>query len=322
MHIEIPDGVLPPWLWITGLILVVGLLVAAIYFAKKQEEKMPLAALFAALSLIVMSVPLGLPAHINLMVLVGIIVGPWWALIVSFIVNSLLSSIGHGGVTVIGLNTLLLWSQALFGFYLFGLAKSIISEKGSALKGVVGGVVTFLSLMASFLLLGGMVFAINLNPEEVLIHDHSHDHGHYHHEEDHGHEEDHHGDHEYESDGHEESHYKEDEEDHGHEEVHHGDHGDGHEEDNDQEYENDEDGHHHEEYHGNDHHEGDVEDHDHENDHGHSHSHDPEDYYDDEISLKRFFAIALPIFLYAAIIESIVVGMAISFISKGKPDLL
>ena len=258
MHIEIPDGVLPPWLWIAGFVLVAALLVIAIYFAKKEEEKMPLAALFAALSLIVMSIPLGLPVHINLMVLVGIIVGPWWALIVSFIVNSLLASMGHGGVTIIGINTLLLWSQALFGFYLFRLAKSIIQKKGSVLKGVLGGVVTFLSLMVSFLLLGGLVFAVNLNPEEVLIHDHSHDHGHHHHEEDHG----------------------------------------------------------------DDHHEEDLEGHEDEESHDHSHSHDPEDYYDDEISLRAFFVIALPIFLYAAIIESIVVGMAISFISKGKPELL
>ena len=306
MHIEIPDGVLPPWLWIAGFVVVAALLIIAIYFAKKEEEKMPLAALFAALSLIVMSIPLGLPIHINLMVLVGIIVGPWWALIVSFIVNSLLASLGHGGITVIALNTLLLWSQALFGFYLFGLIKRVIQKRGSALKGVLGGVVTFLSLMASFLLLGGLVFAVNLNPEEVLIHDHSHDHGHHHHEEDHGHE-------------HEEGHH-EDEEEHGHDE-HHEDHEDGHED----EHENDQSDH-HEEDHGDDHHE---ESHEHEEElhedeegHDHSHSHDPEDYYDDEISLRAFFVIALPIFLYAAIIESIVIGMAISFISKGKPELL
>ncbi len=299
MHIEIPDGVLPPWLWIAGFVLVAALLVIAIYFAKKQEEKMPLAALFAALSLIVMSIPLGLPVHINLMVLVGIIVGPWWALIVSFIVNSLLASIGHGGVTVIGLNTLLLWSQALLGFYLFGLVKKMISKKSPALKGVTGGVVTFLSLMISFLLLGGMVFAINLNPEEILIHDHSHEHGHYHHEGDHG------------DDHYEEEHSHEDEESHDHGE-HHEDHEDNHEEGHNHERENDQ----------SDHHEGDLEGHEDEEDHGHGHSHDPEDYYDDEISLRAFFAIALPIFLYAAIIESVVVGLAISFISKGKPDLL
>ena len=315
MHIEIPDGVLPPWLWIAGFVLVAALLVIAIYFAKKEEEKMPLAALFAALSLIVMSIPLGLPVHINLMVLVGIIVGPWWALIVSFIVNSLLASLGHGGITVIGLNTLLLWSQALFGFYLFGLAKGIIQKKGSALKGVLGGVVTFLSLMVSFLLLGGLVFAVNLNPEEVLIHNHDH----HHHEEDHGHEheESHHEDEEdHDHDEHEESDDHEPEDDHGHEE-HHEDHEGGHEESH--EHENDQSDH-HEEDHGDNHHEGDF--HEDEESHDHSHSHDPEDYYDDEISLRAFFVIALPIFLYAAIIESIVVGMAISFISKGKPELL
>ena len=279
MHIEIPDGVLPPWLWIAGFVIVAVLLAVAIYFAKKDERKMPLAALFAALSLIVMSVPLGLPVHINLMVLVGIIVGPWWALVVSFIVNLLLASIGHGGVTIIGINTLLLWSQAVFGFYLFRFAKEIIKEKKAALKGVAGGVVTFLSLMASFLLLGGLVFAINLNPEEILVQDH--DHGHHHqtdlsnyHEDDH-HEEDYHDHHESEQDSHD---------------------------------------HHEEDYHEDDH-DGDS----HENS---GNGHHLEGYYDEEISLKAFLVIALPVFLYAAVIESVVVGLAISFISKGKPDLL
>lgn len=261
MHIEIPDGVLPAWLWISGFVVVAVLLAVAVYFAKKEEEKMPLAALFAALSLMVMSVPLGLPVHINLMVLVGIIVGPWWALVVSFIVNSLLASIGHGGVTVIGINTLLLWTQAVFGFYLFGIVRKLIREKGAALKGFAGGAVAFLSLIASFLLLGGLVFAINLNPEEILIYDHDHGHHHDHNDEDY-------------------------EDDHGYSE---------HDEGHDEYYEND---------------------------HGHHHDHHPEDYYDENISLKSFLIIALPVFLYAAIIESIIAGLAISFISKGKPDLL
>lgn len=255
MHIEIPDGVLPPWLWIAGFVLVAVLLVIAIYFAKKDERKMPLAALFAALSLIVMSVPLGLPVHINLMVLVGIIVGPWWSLIVSFIVNSLLASIGHGGVTVIGINTLLLWSQAVFGFYLFRFLKKLIKRKGSAFKGVAGGIVAFLSLMISFLLLGGLIFAINLNPEEILTQ-------HNHQDLEHNHEEEHN--------------LVELDEEHETEESH--------EEDND--------------------------------------CIPSEDYYDEGISLKGFLIIALPVFLYAAVIESVIVGLAISFISKGKPDLL
>ncbi len=263
MHIEIPDGILPLWLWVSGFIILALFLMVAVYFAKKEEQKMPLASLFAALSLVVMSIPLGLPVHINLMVLIGVLVGPWWALIVAFIVNSILSSLGHGGITVIGLNALLLWSQALLGFYIFNLAKKIIRKEGSLAKGILGGAVTFVSLMVSFLLLGGLVFAVNLNPEEILIQDH--DHSHHHQNYEHGHEEDHHED-EYD---HEESYESE------------GDHT-AHEDQN---------------YHS-------------------------EDYYDEVISFKAFFAIALPIFLYAAIIESIVVGIAISFISKGRPDLL
>lgn len=265
MHIEIPDGILPIWIWITGFVVLSLFLGIAVHYAKKEEEKMPLAALLAALSLLVMSVPLGLPIHINLMVLIGIIVGPWWSLIIAFLVNLILASLGHGGITIIGLNTLLLWSQAVLGFYLFSLIKRTVKEKSSLIKGISGGIVSFLSLMISFLLLGGLVFAINLNPEEVFTLNHDHNH----HQE-----EDHHEDNDYDKHNHEE----EDE---------------SHQEDKLEDQEN-----------------------------NHKHTTTTDEYYDQEISLGAFFTLSLPIFLYAALIESIIIGAAISFIAKGKPEIL
>jgi len=262
MHIEIPDGVLPPWLWIAGFVVVAICFLISSHFAKKKKEKLPLAALLSGLSLLVMSVPLGLPVHINLMVVVGIIVGPFWALVVSLVVNSLLASVGHGGVTVIGLNTLLLWSQAVFGFLLFKAAKNIIGEK-EWLRGISAGVVAFLSLGLSFILLGGLVFAVNLNPEEILVNDHDHNH---HDHDDHYHEDDEHGDY------HDAS-------------LHHGEES-------------------HEEHH-----------HIKEDDHHHG-------YYLEEISLTGFMVVVMPLFLYAAIVESIISGLVISFLGKSRPDLL
>ncbi len=268
MHIEIPDGVLPFAIWFAGFAITAILLVVAIYFAKKEEKKMPLAALLAALSLLVMSVPLGLPVHINLMVLVGILVGPFWALIVSFVTNSILASVGHGGVTVIGINTILLWSQALFGFLIFRAIKDLGGEK-KGVKAIMGGLTAFFSLFLSFSLLAGLVFAVNLNPDEVLIHDHSHDH--------HSHD-------------HEDEHYEE----HHDEDEHYEDH---HDEDE-----------HHEDHHDEEHHEDEH--------------HGAHDYYSEELSVGGFLAVALPLFLYAAIIEAIIVALVIGFLQKSRPDLL
>ncbi len=176
MHIEIPDGIITPWIWIFAFVVVFFLLALSVQRAKKEEEKLPLAALFSALGLLVMSIPLGLPIHINLMVLFGILLGPSWALIVAFTVNVILAFLGHGGVTAIGLNTLLLWAQAVFGYYLFYVGKKVVSKKA-----FLGSVAAFMSLFLSFIILTGFIYLINLNPEDILIHDHDHN-GHNHEE--------------------------------------------------------------------------------------------------------------------------------------------
>ena len=165
MHIHVPDGVLPTWLWVSGYLL--SLFFLAIVLRKTKEDvKIPLTAMMVALMLIVMSVPLGLPVHINLSVLTGLIVGPLWSLIASFIVNLILASFGHGGLTIVGLNTLVLWAEAIVGIYSFKLLRKMTKNYFS-----LAAISTFLALVFSTLMVIGIVAVSTINPGEFIHHE-------------------------------------------------------------------------------------------------------------------------------------------------------
>jgi len=219
MHIHIPDGVLPIWLWLSGFILVGIFLLAILPGIKKNFKKIPLVAMLTAVVLLVMSIPLGLPVHLNLMVLVALLVGPSWSLVVALICNFILASFGHGGITLVGLNTLLLWLQALVGFFLFKAFLRFFKNYF-----ICASMATFLSLSLSSLFLISIVAISTVEPAEFLHH---------------------HGELEYV---------------------------------------------------------GEL---------GHT-----------EISLKTFILLSLPIAFFGTVLESIIVGFAIQFIKKSKPELL
>ncbi|MDO8914874.1 MAG: energy-coupling factor ABC transporter permease, partial [Coriobacteriia bacterium] len=124
-HIHIPDGVLPAWLWATGWIAALALVWIASAIAKRADirRKVPLLGVVAALVLVSMSseiVPIAY--HVNLTVVAGVLLGPWLGIIAAFIVEVVLALLGHGGVTVIGLNTLMIGGEMVLGWALFRLA--------------------------------------------------------------------------------------------------------------------------------------------------------------------------------------------------------
>ncbi len=152
VHIEIPDGVLPLWLVALGFIILAPLLYLA---TKKVEEDLdkarvlPLMAALSAIMLVVMSLELGL-THVNLSVLSGLILGPYPAVIAVFITMVMLSLVGHGGITVIGLNTLLVSMESMLGYFIYKGLRRI------ARPSIGAGVATFVVLMTSAILLVGI----------------------------------------------------------------------------------------------------------------------------------------------------------------------
>ncbi|HHY82687.1 MAG TPA: energy-coupling factor ABC transporter permease [Clostridiales bacterium] len=172
-HIHLPDGVLPPVIWIPGFIICFALLYLLAKRVKRDEvrKKMPFAGVIGALMLIFMSVPLGIiPVHLSLTVLCGILAGPGLGFIAVFAVNTILALIGHGGFTVIGVNTLLMGSEIILGFYIFRL----LSQKaGKTISAVLANIVALLvstSLMIT--IIGSAAGLTNALP--LIGHDEEH----------------------------------------------------------------------------------------------------------------------------------------------------
>lgn len=158
-HIHIPDGVLPLWLWAAGWVgaLIVVAMAGRLADTEEARRKVPILGVVAALMLVAMSseiVPIAY--HINLTVLAAVLIGPVLALIAAFIVVTVLALLGHGGVTVIGLNTLVISAEMLAGWALFRAGAKLLGAKRVSLA---AGGATVLALVLSTSLLVGIVWA-------------------------------------------------------------------------------------------------------------------------------------------------------------------
>jgi cobalt/nickel transport system permease protein len=115
-HLHLPDGVLPWYWWVAGYAGagVILLLVGARFRRTLKLTALARAGFFAALMVLAMSVHLApLGYHLNLATLAGIVAGPAGGFLACFLANVFLALMGHGGVTVVGLNTLTVGGQAV-----------------------------------------------------------------------------------------------------------------------------------------------------------------------------------------------------------------
>jgi cobalt/nickel transport system permease protein len=163
-HMHIPDGILPVSLWVLGLILMALAVGFSLFRLRKMDKvkKIPLLGAVSAVMLVAMSLEiLPLAYHINLSVVAGILLGPALGFLAAFIANLILALMGHGGITVIGLNTLLLGSEAVLGHTLFYLFKNRISVFWSA------ATATVLTLFLTTLALICIVAVSHISPELI-----------------------------------------------------------------------------------------------------------------------------------------------------------
>ncbi|MCK9419287.1 MAG: energy-coupling factor ABC transporter permease [Nitrospirae bacterium] len=161
-HLHIPDGILPVGLWVLGLIVMVFALGFSLFRLRGMDriKKIPLLGAVSAVMLVAMSLEiLPLAYHINLSVVAGILLGPALGFLAAFITNLMLALMGHGGITVIGLNTLLLGSEAVLGHTLFYLLKDRLPVFWSA------AVATVLTLFMTTLALISIVAVSHASPE-------------------------------------------------------------------------------------------------------------------------------------------------------------
>lgn len=155
-HIHIPDGVLPWWLIALGwLLTAAGVALVARQARRRQlQRRVPLVGAASALMLVAMSTEIvPIAYHVNLTVVAGILLGPWLSIITALVVNVFLALVGHGGVTVIGLNTVVIAIEMVLGWLLFDLLRRLFSRRPSW----AAGIATLLSLALSTTLLVGIV---------------------------------------------------------------------------------------------------------------------------------------------------------------------
>jgi cobalt/nickel transport system permease protein len=161
-HMHIPDGILPVSLWVLGLIVMAFAVGFSLFRLRGMDKikKIPLLGAVSAVMLVAMSLEiLPLAYHINLSVVAGILLGPALGFLAAFIANLMLALMGHGGITVIGLNTLLLGSEAVLGHIFFYLLKNRLSVFWSA------ATATVLTLLMTTVALIGIVAISHINPE-------------------------------------------------------------------------------------------------------------------------------------------------------------
>ena len=164
-HMHIPDGILPVWLWLSGLVLMALALGLSLFLLRNMDvkKKIPLLGAVAAAMLVAMSLEiLPLAYHINLSVVAGILLGPALGFVAAFIANLILALMGHGGITVIGLNTILLGSEAVLGHTLFYLAGRRLPMFWR------GAIVTVLTLLTTTLLLISIVAVSHVDALAML----------------------------------------------------------------------------------------------------------------------------------------------------------
>lgn len=174
-HMHIPDGILPVWLWVLGFLAMAAVVAFCLYRLRgmDRKKKIPLLGVLSAVMLVSMSLEvLPIAYHLNLSVVAGILLGPSLGFIAAFIVNLILALLGHGGITVMGLNTLLLGAEAMLGhtfFYLIGNRLPIFWRAAAA---------TVLALAIVSLCLIGIV-GISHADSDLFTHLHGRgDHGH------------------------------------------------------------------------------------------------------------------------------------------------
>lgn len=161
-HMHIPDGILPVRIWLVGFLAMFVIMAISLVRLRGRDLKreIPLLGAVSAVMLVVMSLEiLPIAYHINLSVVAGIFLGPALGFIAAFITNLVLALMGHGGVTVIGLNTLLLGAEAILGHGLFFLFPKKLRVFWRA------AVATVLALFITTVALIGIVAASHLEPK-------------------------------------------------------------------------------------------------------------------------------------------------------------
>ena len=121
-HIHLPDGIIPLEWVVTWFVVTAVLLVLSVYIIGRKgtsQRQIILLALLTGLIFVIMQIPIPSPlggTHFSFTPLAGILVGPWFGAILVFLLNVFCAAVGHGGVTVIGAHTVVLFVEVSLAY--------------------------------------------------------------------------------------------------------------------------------------------------------------------------------------------------------------
>lgn len=167
-HLHLPDGILPLWLILAGWAVTLSVLCATLGLSRRLDlsRRLPRLGFVAALMVLVMSAEiLPLAYHLDLSALAGILLGPAVGAIAALVVSLILAFLGHGGLTVVGLNAPLLALEIGLGGALFRLLRRLRLAAPLA-----AALATLLALAASTGAMVGVVWLSRLDPARLLEH--------------------------------------------------------------------------------------------------------------------------------------------------------
>ena len=172
-HLHVPDGVLPPLLWIPGAVLA---LVAVALSARVSGDSrgLGLRGALGALMLAVMAIPIPLFALEYCLTLagpIGVLVGGLAGVQIAFAVTVVLAFLGQGGFSVVGLNVLVLSA----GMAVARPAYRALVRRASPAVAMAGATAAA-QFVSGGLWFGLLALALRLDPH-FAFDDHGHGHG-------------------------------------------------------------------------------------------------------------------------------------------------
>ena len=172
-HLHIPDGVLPPLVWIVGALLAVLALAWSLRVTRAQgPREIAFQSALGGIMLAVMAIPVPITAFDYCMTLagpVGVLLGAAGAFQASFVVTVILALMGQGGFSVIGLNTLVLGTGAALARPLY---VALVRRWSPAASMATATAVS--QLFSSALWVGILVVSVRVSPSAVREHEVAH----------------------------------------------------------------------------------------------------------------------------------------------------
>ncbi len=166
-HIHLPDGILPLWLVVAGWAVTAVLLGVTLWYLRRNPEELTRRVarlgVVAAIMMVGMSLEVvPIAYHFNLSVLAGILLGPAAGFLAAFVVVFVLALFGHGGITVVGLNTLVIGSEVVLGSLLFRAFGRLVGNRPFWQAFLT----TVAALAVSTTLMVGIIGVAQINPAE------------------------------------------------------------------------------------------------------------------------------------------------------------